>query len=75
MKITVFNHLQISILLVYYHQSSRICVDMYTVSLQLQTSAKCYKYPELVKVEVLTLLKMACYYNTTMCHYWDMSVK
>ncbi len=22
-----------------------------------------------------TLLKMSRYYNTTMCHYWDMSVK
>ncbi len=22
-----------------------------------------------------TLLKMGRYYNTTMCHYWDMSVK
>ncbi len=22
-----------------------------------------------------TLLKMGCYYSTTMCYYWDMSVK
>ncbi len=22
-----------------------------------------------------TLLKMCCYYSTTMCYYWDMSVK
>ncbi len=24
---------------------------------------------------VRTLLKMVCYCSTTMCHYWDMSVK
>ncbi len=26
-------------------------------------------------VIVSALLKMACYYSTAMCHYWDMSVK
>ncbi len=26
-------------------------------------------------IDVSTLLKMGRYYNTTMCHYWDMSVK
>ncbi len=25
--------------------------------------------------ELLTLLKMCCYYNITMCHYWDTLVK
>ncbi len=25
--------------------------------------------------QVSILLKMGRYYNTTMCHYWDMSVK
>ncbi len=25
--------------------------------------------------EVPTLLEMSRYYNTTLCHYWDMSVK
>ncbi len=28
-----------------------------------------------VCVCVYALLKMGRYYNTTMCHYWDMSVK
>ncbi len=26
-------------------------------------------------VRFITLLKMGRYYNTTLCHYWDMSVK
>ncbi len=25
--------------------------------------------------QMYTLLKMCCYYSTTMCYYWDMSVK
>ncbi len=30
---------------------------------------------ETVSVANVTLLKMGRYYNTTMCHYWDMLVK
>ncbi len=30
-----------------------------------------YSYP----ASVPTLLKMGRYYNATMCHYWDMSLK
>ncbi len=26
-------------------------------------------------IQIYTLLKMGRYYNTTMCHYWDMLVK
>ncbi len=32
--------------------------------------------PAIIRIlTAYTLLEMACYYSTTMCQYWDMSVK
>ncbi len=59
-----------------------MCLAMESSDADMQVESSTNQYqvepnsvPWSVVVAVNTLLEMGCYYSTTTCHYWDMSVK
>ncbi len=48
---------------------------MYCISLHSNQTFGLQPYTMMCAFYNIALLKMGRYYNTTMCHYWDVSVK